>query len=89
MKRKTKLIIKGMIPIVGVAFVIIILSLLANLPGLVGEIAAKTLGVMFTPIFLECSLAFLGLLALFWVNHIRQKIEGDDYVTMEITDDEK
>lgn len=86
MNKKAKTILKGMVPIWGVAAVILILSILANMPGLVGEIFAKMVGFMFTPIFLECSLAFLGLVAVFWVNHIRLKAEGDDFVTMEIKD---
>jgi|GEM_PF-1448046 hypothetical protein len=85
--KKTKTILKGMIPIIGVALVLILFSLLANQPGLTGEIFAKILGVMFTPIFMECSLAFLGLTALLWVNHVRLKAEGDDYVTLEIEDE--
>lgn len=85
--KKTKTILKGMTPILGVALVLIIISMLATRDDLTGEIFAKMLGIMFTPIFLECSLAFLGLIALFWVNHVRLKAEGDDYVTMEIEDD--
>jgi len=85
--KKTKTILKGMIPIIGVALVLVIFSLLANRPGLTGEIFAKILGIMFTPIFMECSLAFLGLIALLWVNHVRLKAEGDDYVTLEIEDE--
>ena len=76
-----------MIPIVGVAVVLIVMSLLANAPGLTGEIFAKMLGFMFTPVLLELSFAFLGLIALFWVNHVRLKAEGDDFVTLEIPDD--
>ncbi len=87
MSKKTKTIIKGMIPIIGVAVVLIIMSLLANAPGLTGEIFAKMLGFMFTPVLLECSFAFLGIVALFWVNHIRLKAEGEEYVTLEIQDD--
>jgi hypothetical protein len=85
--KKTKTILKGMVPIIGVALVLVIFSLLANQPGLTGEIFAKILGIMFTPIFMECSLAFLGLIALLWVNHVRLKAEGDDYVTLEIEDE--
>ena len=87
MSKKTKTILKGMIPIVGVAVVLIVMSLLANAPGLTGEIFAKMLGFMFTPVLLELSFAFLGLIALFWVNHVRLKAEGDDFVTLEIPDD--
>ncbi len=84
---KTKAILKGMIPIIGVAVVLIVMSLLANAPGLTGEIFAKMLGFMFTPFFLEASFAFLGIIALFWVNHVRLKAEGDEFVTLEISDD--
>jgi len=87
MSKKTRAILKGMIPILGVALVLIAMSLLANAPGLTGEIFAKLLGFMFTPFFLEASFAFLGIVALFWVNHVRLKADGDDYVTLEIEDD--
>lgn len=88
MNKKTKMILKGMIPIWGVSAVILIISILANMPGLTGEIFSKMIGIMFTPFFLEGSLAFLGLLAVFWVNHLRLKAEGDDFITMEINDEE-
>ena len=77
-----------MIPIWGVAGVLVAMSLLANVPGLIGEIFAKMLGIMFTPIFLECSLGFLGLVSVLWVNSMRLKAEGDDFVELEIKEDD-
>ena len=88
MSKRAKLIFKGMIPIWAVAGVLILMSVLANMPGLTGEIFSKMLGIMFTPIFLEGSLAFLGLVAVFWVNSIRIKAEGDEYVEMEIKEED-
>lgn len=88
MKTQAKLIFKGMIPIWCVAGILVLMSLMANLPGLAGEIFSKILGIMFTPIFLECSLAFLGLIAVFCINNIRLKAEGNDYVEMEIKEDD-
>ena len=79
---------KGMIPIWGVSAVILIIAILANMPGLTGEIFSKMIGIMFTPFFLEGSLAFLGLLAVLWVNYLRLKAQGDDFITMEINDEE-
>ena len=88
MSKRAKLIFKGMIPIWCIAGIIILMSLLANIPGLTSEIFSKMLGIMFTPFFLEGSLAFLGLIAVLCVNNIRLKADGDDYVEMEIKDDE-
>lgn len=88
MTNRSKMIAKGMGLIVAVAAFIVLMSLLANMPGLTGEIFSKILGIMFTPFFLEASLAFLGLIAVFWVNSIRLKVQGDEYVEMEINDDD-
>jgi hypothetical protein len=43
---------------------------------------------MFTPVFLELTFAFLGLLAVFWINSIRLQREGDEYVSLEIENDQ-
>ena len=88
MSKRTKFILKSTIPIVGVALVILALSMLANAPGFIGEVFAKLVGIMFTPIFLELSIGFLGFVALFWVNKVRADLDGDEYVEMEIEEDE-
>jgi len=44
-------------------------------------------GFMFSPFFMEITFAFLGFIALFWINGIRLQKEGDEYVSLEIPDD--
>ena len=54
--------------------------------GLVRESAAKLAGFMSSPLFMEASLFFIGLVLLMSYNIIRRKLDGDDYVEMEIED---
>ena len=44
---------------------------------------------MFTPVFLELTFAFLGLLAVFSINNIRLQKQGDEYVSLEVEEDQK
>lgn len=87
MQSRTRLILVGLIPILLVAGVIIGVFLLGNLPGFTGELFQKIAGFMFSPFFLEGTFAFLGLIAVLCINNIRLKLQGDDYVAMEIEDD--
>ena len=87
MSKRTRMILTGIIPILGVAAVMVGVSLAGSLPGFAGEFFRKINGIMFTPFFLELTFAFLGLIAVFWVNNIRLQREGDDYVSLEIEDD--
>ncbi len=82
------MILTGVIPIFGVAAVIIGIGLGGRLPGFAGEVFRKITGFMFTPVFLELTFALLGLIAVFWINSIRLQREGDDYVSLEIEDDQ-
>lgn len=86
MKKKTRAILTGFIPIFLVGGVILTIFLLGSLPGFVGEVFRKIGGIMFTPFFLEASFAFIGLIAVLCINKIRLQREGDDYVAMEIKD---
>ena len=88
MKQRHKLILTGVIPILGVSAIIISIGLGGRLPGLAGEIFRKITGFMFTPVFLELSFAFLGLIAVFSINAIRLQREGDDYVSLEVNDEQ-
>jgi len=88
MSKRTRMILTGFVPILGVAGVIIGIGLAGKLPGFAGEVFRKITGLMFTPVFLELTFAFLGLLAVFWINSIRLQREGDDYVSIEIDDDQ-
>jgi len=44
---------------------------------------------MFSPFFLEATFASLGLIAVLCINNIRLKLNGDDYVTLEIDEKSK
>ena len=67
--------------------VLAIVGCLANFTsGLVQETAAKLAGFMSSPLFMEASLFFIGLTLLFCYNAIRRKLDGDDFVEMEIED---
>lgn len=87
MQKRTRQILTGFLPILGVGAVAMTIFLLGSLPGFPGEVFRKITGVMFTPFFLEASFAFLGIIALFCVNNLRLQRDGDDYVAMEIDDD--
>ena len=78
----------GFVPIAAIALVIILIFALGMLPGFAGELFRKIAGIMFTPVFLELSFAFMGILAVLWVNQIRLAREGDEFVSLEIADDE-
>ena len=85
--KRTKLILTGFVPILSIALVIITIFALGALPGFAGEVFRKIAGIMFTPVFLELSFAFFGLIAVLWINQIRLAKEGDEFVSMEIEDD--
>jgi len=89
MKNRTRVILTGIIPIFGVSAVILGIGLGGRLPGITGEVFRKITGFMFTPVFLELTFAFLGLLAVFWINTMRLQRQGDEYVSLEIEDDQK
>jgi len=50
--------------------------------GLLQESAAKLAGIMSSPLFMEASFLFIGVILLMTYNIIRRKLEGDDYVEM-------
>ena len=87
MNKRTRMILTGVLPILGVSAVILGIGLAGRLPGFPGEVFRMITGIIFTPVFLELSFAFLGLLAIFWINSMRLQREGDDYVSLEIEDD--
>ena len=88
MNKRTRMILTGILPIFGVSAVILGIGLGGRLPGFPGEVFRKITGFMFTPVFLELTFAFLGLIAVFWINNIRLQREGDEYVSLEIEDDQ-
>lgn len=88
MSKRNRMILTGIVPILAVSFTILGIGLGGRLPGFAGEVFRKLTGFMFTPVFLELTFAFLGLLAVFWINSIRLQKEGDEYVSLEIEDDQ-
>jgi len=88
MSKRTRMILTGFIPILGVSAALVGVGLGGKLPGFTGEFFRKLTGFMFTPVFLELTFAFLGLLAVFWINSIRLQREGDEYVSLEIENDQ-
>ena len=87
MSQRTRMIISGLLPIFGVSAVLLGVGLGGKLPGFPGEVFRMISGIMFTPVFLELTFAFLGLLAIFSINNLRLQKEGDEYVSLEIEDD--
>jgi hypothetical protein len=86
-RKQRRIILTGVLPILGVSAVILGIGLGGRLPGFPGEVFRMITGVMFTPIFLELTFAFLGFVAIFWINNLRLQRDGDDYVSLEIDDD--
>lgn len=87
MSRRSQIIFTGIIPILLVSATILGIGLAGRLPGLPGEIFRKITGFMFTPVFLELTFAFLGLLAVFSINNIRLQKQGDEYISLEVEED--
>jgi len=56
--------------------------------GFVQETAAKIGGLMSSPVIMELSFFFIGFILLLSYNIYRRKSEGDDFVEMEIKDEQ-
>lgn len=54
-----------------------------HVPGVLGEWIGTMVGMMSTPFFLEASFIFIGLSIVMWINHLRQKREGDELVYLD------
>lgn len=87
MSRRSRIIFTGIIPILLVSATILGIGLGGRIPGLPGEIFRKITGFMFTPVFLELTFAFLGLIAVFSINNIRLQKQGDEYISLEVQED--
>ena len=87
MSRRNRMILSGLLPIFGVSAVLLGIGLGGKLPGFPGEVFRMITGIIFTPVFLELTFAFLGLMAIFWINNIRLQRQGDEYVSLEIEDE--
>lgn len=53
------------------------------LEGFAGEVAAKIAGYMSSPVFMELSFFFIGLILLISFNIVRRTVEGDEFVEIE------
>ena len=89
MSKRSLIILAGFITILSVSATILGIGLGGRLPGLPGEIFRKITGFMFTPVFLELTFAFLGLLAVFLINNLRLQKQGDEYISLEVEEDQK
>jgi len=87
MSERNRGIMIALIPMVLIGFIMLAIPALGKfLPGYPGEVFAKIGGIMWSPFGLEASLFFLGIIAVFTINNIRRKREGDEYVSLEIPD---
>ncbi|MDE0827051.1 MAG: hypothetical protein OSA48_09630 [Akkermansiaceae bacterium] len=57
------------------------------IPGFVGEIFSMIAGIMWSPVLLDISLFFIGLILVLWLNGVRRKRDGDEFVYLEQVDD--
>jgi hypothetical protein len=58
------------------------------LPGLLGDWAGVMVGLITTPFILEASFIIIGLCVVMWINHCRERREGDEFVYLDQLDDE-
>ena len=89
MSKRSRIILTGFITILSVSATILGIGLGGRLPGLPGGIFRQITRFMFTPVFLELTFAFLGLLAVFLINNLRLQKQGDEYVSLEVEEDQK
>ena len=60
-----------------------------QLPEVWADWIGTMVGIMSTPFLLEASFIFIGLAIVVALNHWRQKRAGDDFVELEVKDQEK
>lgn len=80
---RTRPILLGAGIILGVGLLLILLWMGTFLPGAAGEIISQILGTMFTPIFLEFSFFFVGVVVLILVNTYQRKRDGEELVYLD------
>lgn len=51
-----------------------------RVPGLLGEWLGTMIGAMTTPFLLEASFLFIGIALVSWLNHLRARKDGDEWV---------
>jgi len=69
-------------------FILAIIGLTAHFSsGFVQEVAAKIGGMMSSPVIMELSFFCIGFILLISYNIYKRKVDGDDFVEMEIKDE--
>ena len=71
------------------AIIVIALVGWRHLPEVLADWIGTIVGIMSTPFFLEASFIFIGLCIVVAINHWRQKRAGDDFVEIEVNDNEE
>ena len=69
--------------ILAAAAIIVLIWVGTYLPGFPGEIFSMIAGIMWSPVLLDLSLFLIGITLVLWINHIRHKGEGDEFVYLE------
>lgn len=57
------------------------------LPGFAGELCGRLQGLSVTPFVMEISLVCFGFLSVMIINNVRRKWDGEEFVSLEISDD--
>ena len=82
-QRRTRLLLTGFGIITGLCLLLIILWLGRGLPGWPGEVFRLITGLLSTPILMEISFLFIGLLIVLGINAWRRHRDGDECVYLE------
>ena len=69
--------------ILAAAALIVLIWVGTYLPGFPGEVFSMIAGIMWSPVLLDLSLFLIGISLVLWINHIRRKGEGDEFVYLE------
>ena len=84
LKPRTRLLLSGLAVLLGLSTALILLWLGRGLPGWPGEVFRMITGLLTTPIFMEVSFLFLGLLLVLAINHWRRRRDGDECVEIDL-----
>ncbi len=87
-KTWVKTLMVGCSIMMGFFFILAVVGMTAHYSsGIIQETAAKIGGMMSSPVIMELSFFFIGLILLLSYNIYKRKAEGDDFVEMEIKDE--
>lgn len=83
-RSRTRQLLAGLGIILGLSALLVLLWLGRGLPGWPGELFRMITGLLTTPIFMEVSFLFLGLLIVLAINHWRRRRDGDECVEIDL-----